>query len=318
MKLLSQEGYSVTVDAFAAVARPVRAAISMGASETSPGLTLRQLLDAGGVIGYIILVLSVVMVAFVVQHLLAARRSTLMPPGLTDKVHDALAAGRLAEAEAACQEQPSVLARMLSAGITEAGHGYASVEKALEDAAVEQSARLFRQVEYLATISTIAPMLGLLGTVWGMILAFMEFEQKANPQVSELAPGIYRALVTTLFGLLVAVPALATYAIFRNRIDERIAETALLAEKVFADFRTAKPSRKTRAAETAAETVSGAREGRGRALPKAAFGESSVSATNPAPGSAAGTGSGAGPSSAGGTGSATGGAISSVTRERRP
>ena len=78
-------------------------------------------------------------------------------------------------------------------------------------------------------------MLGLLGTVWGMILAFMEFEQKANPQVSELAPGIYRALVTTLFGLWVAVPAVASFAYFRNRIDELVAQTALLAEHVFAD-----------------------------------------------------------------------------------
>lgn len=67
-------------------------------------------------------------------------------------------------------------------------------------------------------------MLGLLGTVWGMILAFMEFEQKANPQVSELAPGIYKALVTTLQGLCVAIPALAAFAHFRNRIDQLVAD----------------------------------------------------------------------------------------------
>ena len=86
-------------------------------------------------------------------------------------------------------------------------------------------------------ISTIAPMLGLMGTVWGMILAFMEFERKANPQVSELAPGIYKALVTTLFGLVVAIPAIAAFGFFRNRIDELVAQTALTAEQVFANFK---------------------------------------------------------------------------------
>jgi biopolymer transport protein ExbB len=70
-----------------------------------------------------------------------------------------------------------------------------------------------------------------------MILAFLEFESKANPQVSELAPGIYKALVTTLMGLGVAVPAVTMFAIFRNRVDGLVAETALLAEHVFADYR---------------------------------------------------------------------------------
>ena len=108
---------------------------------------------------------------------------------------------------------------------------------------VEQSARLFRRIEYLSVIGTIVPMLGLMGTVWGMIQAFVEFEQEANPQVSELAPGIYRALVTTLLGLAVAVPSLSAFAIFRNRIDELAAEATLLAEHVFADYRRATQKR---------------------------------------------------------------------------
>ena len=87
-------------------------------------------------------------------------------------------------------------------------------------------------------------MLGLMGTVWGMILAFMEFERKANPQVSELAPGVYKALVTTLFGLVVAVPAISAFAYFRNRVDELVAQTALLAEHVFADFKRAIAARR--------------------------------------------------------------------------
>jgi biopolymer transport protein ExbB len=79
-----------------------------------------------------------------------------------------------------------------------------------------------------------------------MILAFMEFEAKANPQVSELAPGIYRALVTTLQGLCVAIPALGAFAVFRNRVDELVAETTLVAEQVFSTFKRAGAVRRPR------------------------------------------------------------------------
>jgi biopolymer transport protein ExbB len=214
------------------------------AGEGEGRLSLKDILDAGGTIGYLIIALSILMAALIVQLLIIVRRAAMMPRGLADEVHELFSQGKIGEAEEACNRQPSVLARMLSAGLAEVRIGYAAVEKAMEDAATEQAARLLRRVEYLSTIGTVAPMLGLLGTVWGMILAFLEFETKANPQVSELAPGIYRALVTTLFGLMVAVPAVAAYSIFRNRIDERIAETALLAEHVFADFKLRSVKRK--------------------------------------------------------------------------
>lgn len=200
-------------------------------------LQLTELVKAGGGIGYLIGVLSLVMVALIIDHLLNIRRTTLMPPGVAEEVHRLLGEKNIDGAKQACEQYPSFLSRLLHAGLDEVGVGYANIEKSMEDAAVEQSARLFRRIEYLSVIGTIVPMLGLMGTVWGMIQAFVEFELKANPQVSELAPGIYRALVTTLLGLGVAVPSLSAFAIFRNRIDELSAEATLLAEHVFADFR---------------------------------------------------------------------------------
>jgi biopolymer transport protein ExbB len=152
-------------------------------------------------------------------------------------VHALLAQKQFKQAEELCRQNPSLLGEILQAGLSEIGLEYSDIEKSMEDASVEQSSRLLRKIEYLSVIGSIAPMLGLLGTVWGMILAFLEFESKANPQVSELAPGIYKALVTTLMGLGVAVPAVAMFAIFRNRVDGLVAETSLLAEHVFADFR---------------------------------------------------------------------------------
>lgn len=218
------------------------------AADNAPAAPLKidipQLFRDGGAIGYVICGLSLAMVALIVEHFLTIRRAALMPGGLAEEVHRQLVQGQFKAAEEACRQRPSFLGHMLQAGLGEVDLGYAAVEKAMEDAAVQQSARLLRKIESLSLISTLAPMLGLMGTVWGMILAFMEFERKANPQVSELAPGVYKALVTTLFGLIVAVPAIAAFAYFRNRIDELVAQTALLAEHVFADFKRAVAARR--------------------------------------------------------------------------
>ena len=200
-------------------------------------LTVQQLIEGGGWIGIVILVLSVAMVALIVEHLITIRRGSLMPPGLAEQVYQLVMQGQFQQAEQISRESSSLLGHVLAAGLADVGLGYNAMEKSMEDAATEQSARLFRKIEYLSVIGTVAPMLGLLGTVWGMILAFMEFKAKANPQVVDLAPDISVALITTLFGLLVAVPAVASFAFFRSRVDELVAEASLLADHVFGDYR---------------------------------------------------------------------------------
>jgi len=196
-----------------------------------------DLVRTGGLVGGLIFALSLSMVYLMVEHLLSIRRGTLIPGELAEAVHQHLSERKIEDAKQQCSLQPCFLSNVLASGLSVIELGYRDVEKSMEDTATEQAARMFRKIEYLHLIGTLAPMLGLLGTVWGMITAFMEFEAKANPAVSELAPGIYRALVTTMLGLTVAVPAFASFAIFRNRIDELVAEASLMAEHVFADFR---------------------------------------------------------------------------------
>jgi biopolymer transport protein ExbB len=196
-----------------------------------------DLIRTGGLVGGLIFALSLTMVYLMVEHLLSIRRATLIPAELAESVHHLLSERKIEDAKQQCGLQPCFLSNVLGSGLSVIELGYRDVEKSMEDTATEQAARMFRRIEYLHLIGTLAPMLGLLGTVWGMITAFMEFEAKANPAVSELAPGIYRALVTTMLGLTVAVPAFAGFAIFRNRIDELVAEASLIAEHVFADYR---------------------------------------------------------------------------------
>lgn len=219
---------------------------------TEAFLSPRELLAAGGIIGYVIIFLSFLMVALIVDYLLTIRRTTFMTPGLAEEVHRLLAERKVAEATTLCEKQQGFLGRVLFAGLQESQLGATAVEKAMEDCAAEQAARSYRRIEHLSVISTLAPMLGLMGTVWGMIQAFMEFEMKANPQISELAPGVYKALVTTLQGLAVAIPATGALAYFRSRVEELSMEASLLANHVFADFRRSMQLRKkTRATSEA-------------------------------------------------------------------
>ena len=200
-----------------------------------------EILMAGGPVGMLILLLSIGAVALVIEHVMTIREPVLMPPGLGDDVRELLAAGKLGAAVARCREEPSYLGFVLQAGLGEADGGWAAVEKATEDAAADQSARLFRKIEYLSVIGNIAPMLGLLGTVIGMILAFREVAGTPGAvQAGDLAQGIYLALVTTVEGLIVAIPSLAAFAVFRNRVDQLVAEASYLVAHVLAPLKRAR------------------------------------------------------------------------------
>ena len=191
----------------------------------------------GGAIGLVIWGLSLVTLAVIIELCLAVRRRNIAPDALLRGVRDCCSAKQYRSALDLTGKNPSFVARVIHASLREAPHGYAAMERAMEEAGEIHATRIVRRVEWLNLIGNIAPMLGLLGTVWGMIIAFMEFEVKANPAPSELAPGIYKALVTTLQGLCVAIPALAAYAILRNRTDELVAETSLAAEHAFSVYK---------------------------------------------------------------------------------
>jgi biopolymer transport protein ExbB len=197
---------------------------------------------AGGWVGVSIMVLllalSVTAAYLVIEHLLTIRRKEIMPEGLGEQVRQLLISGRKADAEQACLGQPSLLAFVLLNGLAELEGGWSAIEKALEDATAEQSARLFRKIEYLSVIGNIAPMIGLLGTVTGMIFAFQRVAMtQGSAGAADLAEGIYQALVTTVGGLIVAIPSLGAFAIFRNRVDQLVAEAAYLAQHVFAPLK---------------------------------------------------------------------------------
>ncbi|MCO8122143.1 MotA/TolQ/ExbB proton channel family protein [Stieleria sp. TO1_6] len=200
---------------------------------------LLDIVLSGGIVGAIILVvllsLSFLAAYLVFDQVMTLRRSEVLPDGLGETVRQALLTARLPEADAACRREPSVLSVVLLSGMAELDYGWREVEKAVEDALAEQSARMMRRIEYLSVIGNIAPMVGLLGTVTGMIFAFQQVAAtRGSAGAGDLAEGIYQALVTTVGGLIVAIPSLAAYAVSRNRVDTLIADVAFQAQHALA------------------------------------------------------------------------------------
>lgn len=213
-----------------------------GEAAQRPPDTLFSIIFSGGVVGITIMLIlfavSFTAAYLIFEQIMILRRKEIMPEGLSDQVRSQILAGNIAAAEQTCRARPSVLAAVLAHGVAEVEHGWSEVEKALEEGLAEQSARLLRKVEYLSVIGTIAPMLGLLGTVTGMILAFQQVaSSQGNAGAADLAQGIYSALVTTVAGLAIAIPSLAALAIFRNRVDQFIAEVAYQAQHAFAPLK---------------------------------------------------------------------------------
>jgi biopolymer transport protein ExbB len=197
---------------------------------------------SGGPVGITIMIclfaVSIAAVALMIEQSITLRGPVLMPPGVGEQVRNHLSAGQLASATAVCQQQPSFLSFVIQAGLSEVEGGWDAVEKAAEDALAEQAARLTRKVEYLSVLANIGPMLGLLGTVTGLIMAFKEVaDTQGTARPAELAQGIYSALVTTVAGLIIAIPCLGVLAVLRNRLDELVAETAYAAQHALAPLK---------------------------------------------------------------------------------
>jgi len=210
----------------------VPTAAAPGQPAKPPPLTFFQIVFSGGPLGIanmvVLIALSIAALALTLDNIRIVRKAAIIPPELSAEVHDLVAAGELPRAAGVAKAQPSFLAAVLLHGLAEAG--WTDIEKAMEDATAEQAARLFRRIEYLSVIGNIAPMVGLLGTVTGMLLAFKQVaDTEGTAGAAQLADGIYQALVTTVVGLIIAIPSLGAFALLRSRVDQLVAEAAYAA-----------------------------------------------------------------------------------------
>ena len=195
----------------------------------------------GGVIGYIIWAISVVTVALIIRYMTLIRRATIIPELMRIQIQEMFENKEYRDAIDVTATDPSFLGYVIHAALAEAAHGYPAMERAMEEGSEERTTKMLRGLEWLNLIGNIGPMLGLFGTVWGMINVFFQIvEAGGMPKPEELAGGIGIALVTTLLGLAVAIPALAAYAIFRNRIDSLTSEAMVASQDLISNFRPGK------------------------------------------------------------------------------
>ena len=200
--------------------------------------TILDTLRDGGVVGLLIVLLSMVSVGFMVEHALTIRKSVLMPDYVLAELDALIGEGRVDDAIEACAapHNQSLAAYVVQAGLERyksSEFGFAEYKAAVEEAGEEQTGRLYRKTEVLGLIGSIAPMLGLTGTVLGMITAFNTIASSGGAaKPDELAGGIGQALVTTLMGLIVAIPTMIAFSYFRNRIDSIVAEAGKRVEQI--------------------------------------------------------------------------------------
>lgn len=165
----------------------------------------------------IFLLLSFALVALLVMCFLQIRREALMPKALREGFEAHLDAKEFQQAYDLAKADDSYLGHVLAAGMSKIQSGHAVAAEAMEEAAGEEQMKIEHKVSYVSLIGALAPMFGLLGTVDGMVSAFMVIaKSETQPKPSELAIGISQALITTLIGLWLAIPAIACYALFKN------------------------------------------------------------------------------------------------------
>lgn len=199
--------------------------------------TWLQTVRSGGPVGYLIIGLSLIAAALVVMHFMQIRRVALMPPLQLHQLDETLAHGDVSTALEYClnPENDSYITRIMAPGLTrfqKSAFGAFEIKNAIEEAGEDQTARLYRSTDALGVIGAIAPLLGLLGTVLGMVGAFEAISQTSASNHEALATSISLALVTTLMGLTLAIPCIALFTFFRNRIDAFASEAGMEIERL--------------------------------------------------------------------------------------
>jgi len=190
--------------------------------------------------GLVFLGLSFTLVAIFVMNLLTARRENVVPSTLIAEFEQQLEAKQMQDAYDLARNDESFLGHVLSAGLSKVSLGYNQAVEAMQEVGEEENMRLEHRLSYLALIGTLSPMIGLLGTVDGMINSFKLIANTASgaPDPQALAQGISTALFTTFIGLVLAIPALAAYNLLRNRVSRLVLEVGIVSEGLMSRFQT--------------------------------------------------------------------------------
>jgi len=200
-----------------------------------------EIIQSGGWLMWPILACSVAALAIIIERLWALRRKRVLPSGLIEQIRAWEASGRVVNQDLETLATGSPLGKVVAAGLLNQGKGRELVRESIEETGRHVVHELERYLNSLGTIASITPLLGLLGTVVGMIRVFNKITLQGVGDPSVLSGGISEALITTAAGLTVAIPSLMFYRYFRGRVDEFVVgmeqEAVMLMEVTEADRR---------------------------------------------------------------------------------
>jgi biopolymer transport protein ExbB len=214
---------------FLATAVPVQA--QEGSEQTNATDMFTHIISSAGIFfGPLLLLVSIGLVALIVLLALDLRMGAAVPPWFVDEFTDTVNKRQFRQAYELCRSDSSFLARVLTAGMGRLQYGIEDAREAALNMVDSVRAGKEHLINYMGTIGTLGPMIGLVGTVFGMIQSFMELSKGGTPKSEELARGISQALVVTLLGVAISVPAIFCYTFFRNRLVRITMDTSNLAD----------------------------------------------------------------------------------------
>jgi biopolymer transport protein ExbB len=189
-----------------------------------PAPSVFQLFLKGGVVMYPLAACSVLAITLSLDRLLVLRRSRVIPRDFSSGLRAAFRHDDLDPALAYCKQHDSPIGRVVAAGLRRWRHGWPAVEKAMGDAGANEAVRLRKNMRFLYALGSVATLLGLLGTISGMIKAFQVAAAAGVGRVDQLSRGIYEAMTCTFAGLVVAVMVTVAYYFFAGRIERLVVE----------------------------------------------------------------------------------------------
>jgi len=213
--LLAGSAFFTTLSAQDVPVPPVSDSGADTAKKGTEAVTVLQFLAQGGIVMYFLGFASVCVVWFTTEGFVNLRARKLAPPALVARLKEAFAAGNYQEAWNICKTNRCFLSSVLAAGLERIGKGKDAVEFALEETAVREGTILKTNTTFLSVIGVVSPMIGLTGTVMGMIKAFHTLGENGISNPAQLASNIGEVLVATASGLIVAIPAFVFFYILR-------------------------------------------------------------------------------------------------------
>lgn len=198
---------------------------------------LMWMIRASGLFGFLIALVSFVMVSLIVMQLLQLRRDNYLPAAFIEDFERLLNDKNYQGAYEAAKANDSFIGKVLAAGMARLSRGYEDALQGMQEVGEEETLTMEQNIGYLALVGSVAPMLGLLGTVQGMVASFQVIATSVSaPKPYELADGISTALFTTMEGLAVAIPAIICYSLFKNRLSKFVMEAGFVSEELMKRF----------------------------------------------------------------------------------